>query len=522
MKTKFLKYVLNICIVVFACMNFIPMNIVKASVFSVSAVNNGDGTLTATISGNCVGGFQVTAGSASVSVGKATLDSNAVVTLSTGAGTFTVIAEAISVSDAEYNLIEGSTSTTVTVTVPNEPSESGGGATPPANEPSTPQTQTPTTTTPKTEEPTVKKSSNANLSALTISTGTLSPEFDPATTDYSVSLAKDITSISINASVADAKATVSGTGEIALKAGTNEIAISVTAEDGTVKKYIIKAMVDETPDVFVQLNNKKLGVVKVVDDVQPPTSFEETTISLEGKNIKAYKSNLLNLTIVYMIDEANEKNWYLYDETSKTITSIYKPMALLGRNVAVIDVPQELQTRAGMKYGEVEVDKQKLMGWTFEDAVFENYVLIYLMDDKGKMQYYLYEKSENTLQLYSNQAALTQDGFEQMKKENEDALSQRMIMIIALAITNVLTILLLVFVAFKKKKRSKKVRIEPQASSKSVEEPLQNDKEEEIVPFDAWKYEEVSESSTKEETSSTMHLEPIIDEDMSQKIEEEE
>lgn len=394
--------------------------------------------------------------------------------------------------------------------------------TPPANEPSTPQTQTPTTTTPKTEEPTVKKSNNANLSALTISTGTLSPEFDPATTDYSVSLAKDITSISINASVADAKATVSGTGEIALKAGTNEIAISVTAEDGTVKKYIIKAMVDETPDVFVQLNNKKLGVVKVVDDVQPPTSFEETTISLEGKNIKAYKSNLLNLTIVYMIDEANEKNWYLYDETSKTITSIYKPMALLGRNVAVIDVPQELQTRAGMKYGEVEVNKQKLMGWTFEDAAFENYVLIYLMDDKGKMQYYLYEKSENTLQLYSNQAALTQDGFEQMKKENEDALSQRMIMIIALAITNVLTILLLVFVAFKKKKRSKKVRIEPQASSKSVEEPLQNDKEEEIVPFDAWKYEEVSESSTKEETSSTMHLEPIIDEDMSQKIEEEE
>lgn len=489
---------------------------------SASSVYVGD-TVTFTVSVSDAAGYINVSGAASDYVWLENSSQSYSVT-ATSAGTLTLNISGVvaNMSTAE----DMDVSDSVSVTVLERPSSNEQPTTPPANEPSTPEPNTPQTqaptTTPKTEEPTVKKSSNANLSALTISTGTLSPEFDPATTDYSVSLAKDITSISVNASVADTKATVSGTGEISLKAGTNEIAISVTAEDGTVKKYVIKAMVDETPDVFVQLNDKKLGVVKVVDDVQPPTSFEETTISLEGKDIKAYKSNLLNLTIVYMIDEANEKNWYLYDETSKTITSIYKPMALLGRNVAVIDVPQELQTRAGMKYGEVEVDKQKLMGWTFEDAAFENYVLIYLMDDKGKMQYYLYEKSENTLQLYSNQAALTQDGFEQMKKENEDALSQRMIMILALAITNVLTILLLVFVAFKKKKRSKKVRIEPQVSSKSVEEPLQNDKEEEIVPFDAWKYEEVSESSTKEEESSTMHLEPIIEEDISQKIEEEE
>lgn len=503
MRQKFIKIGLGMVLSVPLIFPIITMATAPGESFTVTAS-----------CGNIEGSVTAVAENATITSASNWCDRGATLTATATAGgegtasvSFVTVDAVDSSNKTEANNINlGGGSVTVSNPVVEQPT------TPPANEPNTPQTQEPSTTptaptTPKAEEPAVKKSSNANLASLTISKGTLTPEFDAGKTDYSVSLEKDITSVTVNATVADEKANVSGTGELTVKPGKNELVISVTAEDGTVKKYVIIATVDETPDVFVQFNNKKLGVVKVVDDVQPPTSFEETTITLEGKEVKAYKSNLLKLTIVYMIDEANEKNWYLYDDTSKTVTSIYKPLAILGRNVAIIDVPEELQTRTGMKFGEVEVDKQKMMGWTFEDAAFENYVLVYLMNDQGKTQYYLYEKSENTLQLYSNQAAMTQDGLEKLQQEHEDALSQRMIMIVALVITNVLTVLLLLIV-FLKKKKVNKVHIEAKSTRPVQMEPELVKEEDEIIPFDAWKYEDEI-PNTESQDQESLHMEPL-------------
>ena len=200
-----------------------------------------------------------------------------------------------------------------------------------------------------------------------------------------------------------------------------------------------------------------------------------------------------------MIDDKNEKNFYLYDDPSKMITSVYKPIALLGRQVAIIDIPKELQTRFGMNYGEVEVDSLKFSGWTFQEPGFENYVLLYLMDDKGKMHYYLYEKSENTLQLYSNQAAITQQTYDKL---NED-MKLRMIVLISLAGTNVLTLLLLLIVSLRKRKKHK-VRIEP--STKYEPSKHKQDFEEDVEPFDAWKYEPMPQDT------HTIHMKPYDDE----------
>lgn len=358
--------------------------------------------------------------------------------------------------------------------------------TPQVNQPQTPQ-----------GDPLETKSDNANLSSLTISKGTLAPAFSAEKTNYSVSLEKEDTSVRVEATAEDSKATVSGTGDISLKPGDNEITISVTAEDGTVKKYIIKAMVDESPDVYVDYNGKKLGVVKKVDEEVIPASFEKTMISLEGKNVEAWHSNLSNITIVYMIDDNNEKNFYLYDENTQMICSVYKPIALLGRNVAIIDIPAELQDRAGMKYGEVEVDTIKLMGWIFSDPSFENYVLLYLMDDKGQMHYYLYEKSENTLQLYSRQAPITQTQYEQLL----DDLQSRMIMVLALAITNVVTLAVLLVVVFKKRKPKNKKQTKQKVQVRKEPEVSEVNAEEEVEPFDAWKYE-------AEQEKHTIHMKP--------------
>lgn len=465
-------------------------------------------TFTATATcGNIEGSVKVTTSNATLISGDNWCDRGKTLTAKAkagSAGTATITFVTVDATDVS-NMKDASGVTlgrkSVSIVKPTPPSNNTGGSNSGSGN-NTPNYNTPNYETPITngqeEEP---KSSDADLKELSISKGELSPEFTSDKTNYTVMLEKDVTSLNVTAKAKDSKATVSGDGEASLKPGNNEITITVTAEDGTVKKYVIKAMVDESPDVFVNYNGKNLGVVKNSDDAQIPATFEKTMVSLEGKNVEAWHSNLANLTILYMIDDKNEKNFYLYDETSKMISSVYKPLALLGRQVAIIDVPKELQTRVGMRFQEVEVDSLKLYGWTYEEPDFENYVLLYLMDDKGKMHYYLYEKSENSLQLYSNQAAITQATYDKLTED----MKLRMIVLFALVGTNVLTLLLLLIVSLRKRKKNK-VRIEPTIKN----EPSLNKKnegiEEEIEPFDSWKYEPMPEET------HTIHMKPYDDE----------
>ncbi len=101
-----------------------------------------------------------------------------------------------------------------------------------------------------TKTPAPVKSSNANLSGLTLSAGTLDPAFDAAAIQYGVSL-QDSTGVKVTATAADNKATIkvdgtvvpSGTasGTISLTPGAaTDVKVEVIAEDGTVKTYTIK------------------------------------------------------------------------------------------------------------------------------------------------------------------------------------------------------------------------------------------------------------------------------------------
>ena len=84
------------------------------------------------------------------------------------------------------------------------------------------------------------KSSDAALSALTVSKGTLTPAFDPDTREYSVEVENDVDSININATKSDSKATLTGDGNKSLSVGSNRIEVKVVAEDGTTSRsYIV-------------------------------------------------------------------------------------------------------------------------------------------------------------------------------------------------------------------------------------------------------------------------------------------
>ncbi len=246
---------------------------------------------------------------------------------------------------------------------------------------------------------TTTKSKDNTLSALSVSEGALSPEFSATTTEYSVDVAATTEKITLNATANHSKATVSGTGEKTVVPGHNRFDIVCTAENGSEKTYIVDVYVDETPFVYTTYNNQNLGVVRNQTDIGIPTSFEQTTVLMDGQEIQAYHSNQYNMTIVYLVNDATEKNFYIYEE-DKGITSIFRPVSILGRNVIVYDLSEEEQVRENMIYSEVTIDGTTLHGWTYENPDYANYIHILVMNELGEKVVYQYEKTENSLQLY--------------------------------------------------------------------------------------------------------------------------
>lgn len=122
---------------------------------------------------------------------------------------------------------------------------------------------------------TTAKSSNNYLSSLKVSEGTLSPEFNFRTYQYTVNVGKEVESIKVTASAEHNKAKVSGTGTKTLKPGENKINVTVKAEDGKSRTYTIvvnKPTEEEPQEVKVML--KSLVVKGVIETEEGEETLE--------------------------------------------------------------------------------------------------------------------------------------------------------------------------------------------------------------------------------------------------------
>lgn len=105
-------------------------------------------------------------------------------------------------------------------------------------------------------------STNADLSALTVSSGILTPAFTAATTAYTVSVFNSVTSITVTGTKADTNASIaySPIQPSALNEGANAITVTVTAHSGVTKVYTVT--VTRSKDYF----STNIGTLKFVPE----------------------------------------------------------------------------------------------------------------------------------------------------------------------------------------------------------------------------------------------------------------
>ncbi len=248
---------------------------------------------------------------------------------------------------------------------------------------------------------TPSESANNALSALTVSAGTLTPAFDPAVTEYALSLPQGTEKITVTATPSDSKATVQGDGEVALQPGENKLAVTVTAENGDTKTYTITAKVAQAPTLFFNFGGAKLGVVKDVEGVTPPTGFAAAApVAHGGDTLPIWVDANGKHTLVYLVDEQGVAGFYLYSQT-EGVLSPYLPLAYGGATYIYTGIPADKAVVPGLEAATVEAFSQTLSGWRYEDAALADFVVLYLMDEGGQYDYYTYDTKNATLQRFS-------------------------------------------------------------------------------------------------------------------------
>lgn len=253
------------------------------------------------------------------------------------------------------------------------------------------------------------KSGNNALSALTVSAGTLTPAFDPAVTEYTLSLPQGTEKLTLTATPSDSNATVQGDGELTLQEGENTLPLVVTAENGDTKTYTVTAKVAQAPTLFLSFSGAKLGVVKDVEGVTPPTGFTAAEpVSQGGDTLPLWVDANGKHTLVYLVDEKGVAGFYLYSRT-EGVLSPYLPLAYGGATYIYTGIPSEKARVPGLKAATVEAFSQTLSGWRYEDAALSDFLVLYLMDDGGQYGYYTYDSKNATLQRFSG-AVFTDSG----------------------------------------------------------------------------------------------------------------
>lgn len=259
------------------------------------------------------------------------------------------------------------------------------------------------------------KSGNNALSTLTVSAGTLTPAFDPAVTEYTLSLPQGTEKLTLTATPSDSNATVQGDGELTLQEGENTLPLVVTAENGDTKTYTVTAKVAQAPTLFLDYNGQRLGVVKDVSQVTPPAGFAPAEpITYSGDTLPIWTDVSGKRTLVYLLDEkTSAQGFYLFSQTTG-VQSPYLPILCGSVTYIYTDIPKELSSVPGLTPATVKAFGQTLNGWTYNDASLKDFCVLYLMDDAGSYGYYTYDSREETLQRFSG-AVFTDDAGQSLR-----------------------------------------------------------------------------------------------------------
>lgn len=348
-------------------------------------------------------------------------------------------------------------------------------------------------------------SSDNTLKSLQISPGTLSPAFSPETTTYSATVGSDVEELVVSAIANDSAAKVSISGQ-RMDPGNNTTTITVTAEDGSVRKYVIhttrleagQEASTEAPsqteaqqesssqtqngDGTVTIDGKKFTISQDYTAHELPDGYDTAEYNYNGSKITVAKGLKTGIILMYLEGEDGKGGFYVYDETAKTF-SPYNTVDEPQITYVVLPITDSLNKPSGYTLTKFTMNGKEVQVLMDADR---QYCLFYGVSSSGEKGWFRYRVSDGTIQAYSVEQADAVNATG-TKKDSSSSSGSRfwltMVLILGLIIIAfiVLTVVLV-------SKLSKVKKVFNMASKNGVD--LDSYTEKEIDEYDLDNYEE--------------------------------
>lgn len=352
-------------------------------------------------------------------------------------GTATISVTASDVTSYGGDNVSGTKSVTINVKANSAPKSSGGGSN---------------------NTYTAPKSSNNFLSSLTVDNFKINESFDKESLEYTLTVPADTEKIKINAQLADSTATLTGTGEVKVATGTNNLEIVVTAQNGSKRTYKLIVTVEEAKPITVKIDKVEYTLVRKRKDLPKISEyFEEKDITINGETIEGYYNKKIGYTIVGLKDKKGNTELYIYKNNKYTL---YKEYSFNGTILQILDKA----LKKGYKRTNFIYDNDKIPSYqevklniiknTYaldnNDIAGNQFYLFYAKNiETGKTSLYQYDASEKTVQRYNLEVL-------DMYKKNSNTYYKCLLISAAVIIVLLVTIITISVTKNKKNKEVKK------------------------------------------------------------------
>lgn len=295
-------------------------------------------------------------------------------------------------------------------------------------------------------------SSDATLRALSVNPGTLSPNFSPAVTNYTIAVDASVENITVSGGVTDDNAQITAaSGFKNLSEGENQAIITVTAENGSSLTYKFaiyrggevpeSALEEETASeetqepvetpateeedqanpnvstgattagagvggfsggaVTFSKNNVTYQVTQSFDTNLMPKGCTKTTISIQGQSVEGITFEPAGISAVYAISGSNGNgDFYIYNPTDNSYCLFAQiPMA----NDSFVIPLSNSQDVVGFYKTELPWNNNGLLAYQASEskaAEAKDFYLLYAVNENGDSGYYLYDAGMGTCQRY--------------------------------------------------------------------------------------------------------------------------
>lgn len=260
-------------------------------------------------------------------------------------------------------------------------------------------------------------SADNSLAYITLSEGTLSPEFEGSHLNYTVQVSADTSSIEVSAKTVNSAAKIlSGTGSYELADGENKIKILVEAENGNQVTYRITVMKGATaapatepedvtgepagepdaPEEATPIANADGYVVSdSVSTADIPTGFSAAQVMYQEQECTGYVFENGDLTLLYMTNEAGDGAFFVYDQA----TGETYPFVKLSCGDHYIMLLKGSKEEIGLTEAELTIGETVFAG-AFQETAGDFYQF-YAMNETGATGWYQYDVQEGTYQRYT-------------------------------------------------------------------------------------------------------------------------